>query len=267
MRKLFWTITFVLALAALAACSNETTKEAEEPKKSLQPLKAELDIPDTIAVNEKVQLKAAVSQGDEKVADARKVQFEIWEEDKKEDSQMIKAENNKDGTYTAETTFDRDGLFTVQVHVDARDLHTMPLKKVTVGKGAAEGQQAAHEEYAADEHSHGEKPKDEHGHGEHAKGFSMHFAKPEHVKANADTSLTVHLQMDESPLEKAQVRYEIWNAKTEDKHAWADAKEAKPGEYTGSYTFPDAGEFTVVVHVENKDGLHEHEEHQLAVAK
>lgn len=48
---------------------------------------------------------------------------------KKEESSLIEAKNNNDGTYDAETTFEHDGVFTVQVHVTARGLHTMPKKR------------------------------------------------------------------------------------------------------------------------------------------
>ena len=263
MRKIFWMITLVFVMTALAACSSETDKEAEKPKeaqKAPQPLKAVLEVPETAAVNENINMKVTVSQGDEKVADANKVTFEVWEEGKKEESKMIKSKNNKDGTYEAKTAFDHDGLFTVQVHVDARALHTMPLKSVTVGKGAIAQEGQAH-------HEHGEQAEHQHSHGEHSEGFSMHFAKPENVKANASTPLTVHLQIKEAPLEKAQVRYEIWNNGNSDKHDWIDVKETKPGEYSGAYTFTDAGAFTVRVHVENKEGLHEHKEYQLEVTQ
>ena len=47
----------------------------------------------------------------------------------------IESVNEKDGLYTAETTFDHDGLFHIQVHVTARGFHTMPIKEVTVGDG------------------------------------------------------------------------------------------------------------------------------------
>src|SRR5690606_32173856 len=122
-------------------------------------LEVQLDVAEHVEVDEKTNLKAVVTQGDEEVADADEVQFEIWEEGKKEESRMIDAVNNQDGTYEAETIFDHDGNFTVQVHVTARGMHNMPKQTVTVGEGAAE-----------ESHDHGEQE-----HGEHAEGFSMHF--------------------------------------------------------------------------------------------
>ncbi|WP_018392171.1 FixH family protein [Bacillus sp. 37MA] len=252
MQKKYWMIMLALVIAVLSACSGEEGKveESEVP----QAIEVQLEVPETVEVNGKIAMKAVVTQGSEKVADADKVEFEVWEEGAKEESNMIEAKNNNDGTYEAETTFDRDGVFTVQVHVTARGLHTMPKKSVTVGTGAA------HDEAIQEE-----KELHEHEHGESETGFSMHFMEPDGVEAEKETILTAHLENEGAPLEKAQVRYEIWNNSNTEKHTWADAEETSPGEYTAAYTFTEAGAFTVKVHVENDEGLHEHEEHQVDV--
>lgn len=247
MRKKYWMFIVVLVMAVLAACSGgeeEKVKESEVP----QVLEVQLDVPEAADVNGKVAMKAVVTQGSEKVADADKVEFEVWEEGVKEESKIFEAENKNDGTYEAETAFDHDGVFTVQVHVIARGLHTMPKTSITVGTGAVQ-----------------EEVTNERGHGESENGFSMHFMKPDDVGTEKETSVTVHLQNGEAPLEKTQVRYEIWNDSNAEKHTWVDAKETSPGEYTAAYTFTEAGTFTVQVHVENDEGLHEHEEHQVEV--
>lgn len=247
MQKKYWLGMLVLVMAVLAACGEgekENVQESEVP----QALEVQLDVPEAVDVNGKVAMKAIVTQGSEKVADADEVEFEVWEDGVREKSRMIKAENKNDGTYEAETAFDHDGVFTVQVHVTARGLHTMPKTSVTVGTGAVQ-------EEAANEHIQGESEN----------GFSMHFMRPDNVGTEKETSLTVHLQNGEAPLEKAQVRYEIWNESHAEKHEWADAKETSPGEYTAGYTFTEAGAFTVKVHVENDEGLHEHEEHHVEV--
>lgn len=95
----------------------------------------------------------------------------------------------------------------------------------------------------------------------------MHFIKPEDVKVEKETEFTVHLQNEDAPLEKASVRYEIWNDDISEKHDWVDTKESNPGEYTTTHTFKEAGTFTVQIHVTNDDGLHEHEEHEIEVKK
>ncbi|MCH1625226.1 FixH family protein [Ferdinandcohnia quinoae] len=249
MRKRLTLILFVMVLAVLSACNKDEDEKVDVSDKSEVPqiLDVQLKVPESVDVNGKVEMKAIVTQGSEDVADADEVKFEVWENGKKEESSLIEAKNNKDGTYVAETTFDHDGEFTIQVHVTARGMHTMPQANVKVGTGAS------HEE---EEHHH-----------EHTEGFSMHFMNPSDAKVGNDTTLMVHLSNGEDPLEKANVRYEIWTDKNPDKHEWIDAEETNAGEYTGSYKFPDAGTFTVKVHVENDEGLHEHEEHQVEVGK
>ncbi|MDS9473054.1 hypothetical protein [Sporosarcina pasteurii] len=57
------------------------------------------------------------------------------------------------------------------------------------------------------------------------------------------------------------VRYEIWYEDNSDEHDWVDAKEEKAGEYTALYTFEEAEQYTIIIHVEDEEDLHEHEEH------
>ncbi len=248
MKKSIWIFMLAFGLVVLSACNGNKVEELELPEM----LDVQLEVPETVDVNEKIAMKAIVTQGEEKVADANEVEFEIWEDGKKEESSMIEAKNNDDGTYEAETTFEHDGVFTVQVHVTARGLHTMPKKEVTVGTGAA------HEE----DHEEGH---DDHDHGQHADGFGMHFMEPENVKAEKEAAFTVQLQNEETPLEKARVRFEIWNDDISEKHDWVDAEEVSPGEYTTKHIFKEPGTYSVQIHVTNDDGLHEHEEHEIEV--
>ncbi|MBW8348278.1 FixH family protein [Bacillus sp. IITD106] len=255
MKKINPIIFISMLVLMLAACnsSNNNSTEDDIPKM----LEVVLEVPDNADVGEDVPLKATVTQGDEKVSDADEVVFEVWEDGKKDDSEMIDAVNNKDGTYEAKKAFDRDGVFTVQVHVTARGLHTMPKESVTVGKGATE------------EHAHGDHGDHEHGddqeHGHHSEDFSMHFMKPDSIEKGKETEFVVHLQDHNEPLEKARVRYEIWNDDISDKHDWVDASETKAGEYSGKHTFSDAGIYTIKIHVQNDEGLHEHEDYELEV--
>ncbi|WP_318614065.1 FixH family protein [Sporosarcina sp. YIM B06819] len=243
-----------LVLATMAACSNEKPKDVvvdEVP----QPIIVDLTVTEKVEVGGTVNMAAVVTQGDEKVADADEVLFEFWEEGKKNDSVKVESVNEKDGLYTAETTFDHDGVFHVQVHVTARGLHTMPMKEVIVGNGAA-----VVEEHGTEEHGEGH-----HDHGGHAEGFSMHFLKPEQVKAAEDLDLVVHLEMDGHPLENARVRYEIWHEATPDQHDWLDATETKTGEYASTYTFAQAGTYSIQIHVQDNKELHEHEIYTIVV--
>ncbi|MFD1707752.1 FixH family protein [Siminovitchia sediminis] len=247
-KSLLMILTVILLVFGMAACGNGSngTEEEEIP----QPLEVELEVQETAGVGESVSFKATVTQGEEAIKDADEVVFEVWEEGKKDDSEMIDAKNNKDGTYEAEKSFDHDGVFTVQVHVTARGLHTMPKKSVTVGEGAPVDDASAH---------HHE------GHGDHHEGFGMHFEQTEELTAGKETELMVHLQDGDHPMEGARVRFEIWHENEVDQHEFVDAKESQAGEYIGSYDFNEAGKYTIQVHVENDDGLHEHEEHQVEV--
>lgn len=238
-------LVWAFAIGLLGACGNAQNESGGTNDDVPDMLEVQLEGPDTADVNEKVVFTALVTQGDEKVKDADEVEFEIWEEGKKDDSEMIEAKNNEDGTYEMEKAFDRDGEFTVQVHVTARGMHNMPKKSITVGEGAA----------------------DEHEHGEHAHSdeFSMHFMKPDDLHKGKESSLTVHLENGGKPLKKARVRFELWHEKTSDQHDWVDAEEVKSGEYSGIYSFKEEGKYTVQIHVEGEGGLHEHEKHELEV--
>ncbi|WP_342505540.1 FixH family protein [Sporosarcina sp. FSL K6-2383] len=253
MKQKSWIFIVGLVLAMMAACGNEKPKDTAVDEVP-QPIIVDLTVTEEVEVNGTVDMAAVVTQGDEAVEDADEVLFEIWEEGKKEDSVKMESINEKDGLYTAETAFDHDGVFHIQVHVTARGLHTMPMKKVIVGSGAQDAEGHDSEEHHGEGHHDG-----------HAEGFSMHFVEPEHVKEEVETDLVVHLQIDGTPLEKARVRYEIWNEENPDKHDWIDATESEAGEYAYTYAFTQAGTYSVQIHVEDDKDLHEHEVYTIIV--
>lgn len=247
MKRKLGLLVGIFMLAMMAACGKEETVKEDDTGVPL-PLDVQLTVTEQVDINGKIEMAAVVTQGDEKVDDADEVEFEVWEEGKKDDSVKIESKNDKDGLYTAETSFDYDGLFHVQVHVTARGLHTMPKKEVTVGNGG----------------NYEEAPKGEEEH-EHADGFSMHFTQPENMKSGESTEFDVHLQVDGQPLEKARVRYEIWNETNPDKRDWVDVEESVAGEYAATYTFAEAGAYKIQIHVEDDKELHEHEEYAVEV--
>lgn len=251
--------TALIALLATGCGQNdEDTNASTDEEVSLVPITVDLTVPETGKAGESVQLSAAVTQGDEKVTDADDVEYEIWEEGKKEDSWMVKSKQKTDGVYEAESKFEKDGLYHVQVHVTARDMHTMPMKDITIGASAPETQaQESTETEGVDSHEH-----------HHAtKGFSMHFMEPEDVKVNEPSMIMVHLQQDEKPLETARVRLEVVVNDKKDETQWIKLKENKAGQYTGEVTFQAAGTATIKVHVENDKGLHEHEVHEITISE
>jgi hypothetical protein len=236
----------IVVLGALAACGNGKEEEVPTEVKAPEMLEVELTVSETAAIDETVEMRAFVTQGDEEIDNADEVVFEVWEEGKKSDSEMIDSVHEKGGIYTAETSFEHEGLFHVQVHVTANGLHTMPLKEVVVGDGGSYDEQA------------------EPDHHYHTEGFSMQFITPEDATANNDAELVVQIQLDNEPLEKLNVRYEIWSDLSE-KHEWVDAEEIQAGEYVADYTFKEASTYHVQIHVEDDKDLHEHVDHEIIV--
>ena len=239
-----------LLLTGCGQGGNETNASETEEEVVVVPISVELSVPEAGNVHEEIQLSATVAQGDEKVNDADEVEYEIWEEGKKEDSWIVKSEQTSDGVYDGKAMFDRDGVYQVQVHVTARDMHTMPLKEITIGEGAVEPTEG----------------KEDHGH-HGTEGFSMHFMKPEDVKARESKSVSVHLQQDDSAFEHARVRLEVVLNEKADEAQWVTLDESKPGEYTGEVTFKEAGTASVTVHVEDDHELHEHETHEVTISE
>lgn len=246
-------LMLVTIMAVLAACGNESDNgEGQDKEEELKLLEVDFQVPEKADAGESVELKAIVTYGDEKVKDADEVKFEYWEKGNEEDSTMIESNNNEDGTYTAEVSFDADGVYEMYAHTSARELHTMPKKSITVGEGATADQENQ------------DNQSENHEHDEHNEGFGIHFMEPEDIRANQETDFMVHLQLDNEPLGNANVRYEIFNDGSE-KHDWVETEETEPGEYSGSFTFSEEGIYTVITHVENDEGLHEHKEQKVEV--
>lgn len=254
MPKKFWVLTLILAFTFLSACGDDgSTEESSEgnSEEELHALEVEFEVPETADVDETIEMKANVTYGEENVEDADEVVFEYWETGNEDDSTMVEAENNRDGSYTAEAAFEQDGVYEMYAHVTARTLHTMPKKSVTVGEGASAEQETENED-TEDEQAQEE-------------GFAMDFSEIDEANVQDQTELTVQLNMDGENFEGAAVRYEIWNDEISDQHEWIDAEESASGEYTATHDFPEAGTYNVQIHVEDDDGLHEHEEHEVVV--
>ena len=246
MKQVSILFTVLVLSFALVACgqNEENNSNDTENNQTSEPvaLKVALDTPETANKGEELTLTASVTQGEEAVDDADEVIFEIWKEGDKDNSEMLEATHEGDGTYSVTKTFEQDGTYFVQSHVTARDLHTMPKNKLTVGSEEAE--------------------KEEHAH--HADAVSFHLMKPDTMKVNEEVSLVAHLQKEGEPLSGAFVRFEI--SKAGEKNAqWIETEETKDGEYKGTTTFEEPGKYTVTIHAENDQGLHEHTEETITV--
>ncbi|WP_432352392.1 FixH family protein [Sporosarcina sp. A2] len=256
-RQLVVSTALIALLATGCGQNDEANKNASTEDEMVVPIAVEVTVPETGEAGELVHLAAAVTQGDEKVTDANDVEYEIWQEGKKEESWMVKSNQKTDGLYEADATFENDGVYHVQVHVTARDMHTMPMKQITIGKGET---QTAVSEESTEAHEH-------HGHHGQTVGFSMHFMEPENIKMNEPAMMMVHLQQDEKALEQARVRLEVVINDQADKAQWVTLTEDKAGEYMGEVPFDESGTASVTVHVENDTGLHEHETHTLTISE
>lgn len=235
MRKFLGMLAVIMI--SLVACG--------EQEEELHFLEVDFDVPEQVAVNETVELKATVTYGEELVTDADEVVFEVWEKNDRENAQFYDAVNNEDGTYTYELSFDRDGIFEMYAHTTARDQHTMPLREVTVGEGG---------EY-----------EDVDDLGFQTEGFDLHFMEieEEDAKVGNEIDLITHVMLDGEPLQDASVSYEVWHEDDEENQEWIDATE-ELDEYVATYTFEETGIYYIQIHVETDD-LHEHAMYTVAI--
>lgn len=245
MRRIKWFTLVIFSLVLLAACGKEDDHEVITEPPELEQLSVELTVTNEVEVDETVHISSLVQIGDRKIDEADEVVYEIWEEGKKSESVTIDSVNEGNGIYTAEASFDHDGLFHIQVHATAEAQHSMPIEEVTVGEGG--------------DYEENNEPN------YHTEGFDMDFMKPANVTAGDESSLLVHVKLHEEALEDLDVRYEIWHENDSDNHEWLDATEGNAGEYDASYTFEEAGKYTIVIHIEDDEELHEHNEYIIAV--
>lgn len=139
--KIFLPLVLILMIGLLAACDNGTENESTQETDELTMLEVEFQLPEKAEVDEVVELKAIVTDRDEKIEDADEVKFEYWIEGNDDDTTMVESTNNGDGSYTAEVSFESDGVYEIYAHTTARDMHTMPKKSITVGEDVGTSQE------------------------------------------------------------------------------------------------------------------------------
>ncbi|WP_175988263.1 FixH family protein [Bacillus sp. Marseille-Q1617] len=241
MKKLLLFLLMSVLALLVSACGNSNAGDSSEEGNKMEPIAAELEVPEKGEKGKALSLSTKVTQGAESVEDADEVKYEIWKNGQKEESEMIEAKHDKDGVYKAEKTLDEDGMYTVQVHVTAREMHTMPKTEITIGEGHEEG--------------HGDEGGDDHGH--HDSTVSIDLIKPDSIKAGEESEWKVHVENEGKALEGAEVRLEIFK-EGQEKHEWVDLAAGEDGEYNVSYAFPEKGKYTVEVHVTKGKEIHEH---------
>lgn len=129
MKKLLNIWLPVMLMVSLTACSNHNAAE-EEP----QFLEVDLSIsPEKAKANEPVVFEAKVTYGEEEVADADEVKFEIWRANAEEHEKIL-VEHAENGIYRLEKTFEEEGTYYIYSHVTARRMHNMPKKEFVIGQ-------------------------------------------------------------------------------------------------------------------------------------
>lgn len=244
-------VSLLLTLTLLAACGKEQVVEQEpasgQEEEALQPVEVQiLSSGEDFHPEEEGIIEVKVTQGEENVADADEVLIEIWKKEHQDESINYEAENKGDGLYSLSHTFPEDGIYYVIAHVTARDMHVMPRKEFVIGEVNEETEHSAH-----------------HEHHEHGEGLSIHLMEPDILKADEQALWMVHLAEENGhPLTEATVRFDFWQDGKE--HTLVDAVETVAGEYTAEFSFPESGDYRLVVHIE-KDELHEHQETRVQV--
>ncbi|UFJ42585.1 FixH family protein [Brevibacillus humidisoli] len=251
-------VWLAVAIMLLPACGKEEAN-LEVPV----PIQVSSEInPSAPETGQPVTFSVTVKQGEATVDDAKEVRFELWQEGQEEHA-FVDAKSKGDGVYEAEKSFAQPGTYHMMYHVTARGFHSMDKQQFSVmgaegeqpedqGKGdvsAGTGQEADHsEEHAA--------PGSEH---QHSSGIAIHFLTSDEITAKQVNTFKAHIQQGEDSLREATVRFEYWRG-DEEQHQFVDATEADPGVYQADVPISSPGVYTVVVHVEKGDQLHEHKE-------
>ncbi|MFT4399996.1 FixH family protein [Bacillus sp. SW14] len=121
-----------------------------------KPLDVEMILYSSLSKNKEQELKIKLMQEGKIVENATNVKFEIWKENHKEHSEVVKAEYDNNGIYVATKTFTDDGLYNIKADVKTRDIHVMPTRQVIVGKLSEEEKNAlkTNDEKHEGHHSH-----------------------------------------------------------------------------------------------------------------
>ena len=236
LRKLSILLFSLLTILVLAACNSKIDKNqgSDEDDIVIEPVLVDLKLPETADPGEEIVMTARVTQGEEVVSDASEVVFEL-RNDVTGEKEMIDAVWDGTEFYTLRHTFQDAGIFSVTSHVTARNMHTMPTKKIVVG--------TIDEEATTDGHH-------------HHHGAEISFDSGNAV-AGEPTVLKSEVVVNGEKLTEGRIRFELWVDGSE-KHDWLYAEETEAGVYEATHEFTEKGSYFVQVHVEKGKDLHEH---------
>lgn len=120
----------------LSGCSSEDDEAtAGGTPSAMVEVKVDFLTPEKNDNSDKLLLRVRVTQGEENVADATSVQFEIWPSGQREEkAQLVDAKYVDDGIYEATAKVKKDNIYYVYAHTEARGLHVMPKKQFIIGE-------------------------------------------------------------------------------------------------------------------------------------
>lgn len=135
--------------------NSDSTQQNQQPTVNTGNIQVQILLPEQISPNTTIDLKARVQQDKEDVQDADEVEFEVWKENQKKNSEMIKAQHDQNGIYMAQKMFKEEGVYYIQAHVTARGMHKMPIKELVVGQKTNEKSSTEEESIEdSDHHQH-----------------------------------------------------------------------------------------------------------------
>ena len=235
---------------ALAAC-NSNTNTANDTKKESTPLKATLTVPETAKVGDKIELKVDLTQDGNAVTNAKDVAFEVKNNDTNSDK-MVTAKVQKDA-YVASYDVKDAGDYKITAHISAKDGgHIMPNADMAVSKGVSTSEHATHNDHQSTTESATE---EHHHHGDVAITYNHKHT----VAKDKAINLSVTIKHDGKALTGADIHYQVLPQFKGGQPTWITLKETSNGTYEGKHTFTQAGKYQLKLHVENKEGLHDHE--------
>ncbi|WP_280770158.1 FixH family protein [Salipaludibacillus daqingensis] len=257
MKKLWYSVLFISFVTLAVACGEsepENTGPTNVNDINLDPLEAELMIPESADPGEELILEVVVTQGEEIVDDASEVIFEVWMDGEKSDSEMIEADlPGVDGMYAVSYLFQEEAHYKVQPHVTARGSHVMPVGDILIGdvQMDEENNEAHHNDH---EHSH-----EEHLH----ESLTLEWNTTETASVDDNVTVSINVEWEDEAWVDGDVQFEIWKHGDE-MHEWIDGEEINDGQYEAIHSFKDEGDYHIIVHMEDED-IHEHVQYSLTI--